>query len=115
EDLFTFIKRRGERRLRVITSETTLEHQSRLQREENARRDRPPGRKGARVYYWDLVEGIRVRTAVGRSNYEDIWERYGSHQRRYDSVADEWDICTDLDPHDGPDYDDLDSDDDYDA
>ncbi|KAJ3726417.1 hypothetical protein DFJ43DRAFT_1002189 [Lentinula guzmanii] len=115
EDLFAFIKRRDERRLRVISSETTLEHQSRLQREENAGRDRPPGRKGARVYYWDLVEGIRVRTAVGRSNYEDIWERYGSHQRRYDSVADEWDICTDLDPHDGPDYDDLDSDDDYDA
>ncbi|KAJ3714662.1 hypothetical protein DFJ43DRAFT_1160738 [Lentinula guzmanii] len=98
EDLFAFIKRRDERRLKAIASETTLEHQSRLQREDNARRDRPPGRKGARVYYWDLVEGTRVRTA-----------------RRYDSVADEWDICTDLDPHDGPDHDDLDSDDDYDA
>ncbi|KAJ3990886.1 hypothetical protein F5050DRAFT_1813307 [Lentinula boryana] len=49
EDLFAFIKRRDERRLRVISSETTLEHQSRLQREENAQRDRPPGRKGARV------------------------------------------------------------------
>ncbi|KAJ3791887.1 hypothetical protein GGU11DRAFT_694143 [Lentinula aff. detonsa] len=115
EDLFAFIKRRDERRLKAIATETTLQHQSRLQREDNARKDRPPGRKGARVYYWDLVEGTRVRTAVGRSNYEDIWDRYGSHQRRYDSVADEWDICTDLDPHDGPDHDDLDSDDDYDA
>ncbi|KAJ3710638.1 hypothetical protein DFJ43DRAFT_1009176 [Lentinula guzmanii] len=115
EDLFAFIKRRDERRLKAIASETTLQHQARLQREANARRDLPPGRKGARVYYWDLVEGTRVRTAVGRSNYEDIWDRYGSHQRRYDSVADEWDVCTDLDPHDGPDLDDFDTDDDYDA
>ncbi|KAJ3745253.1 hypothetical protein DFH05DRAFT_1459074 [Lentinula detonsa] len=115
EDLFAFIKRRDERRLKAIATKTTLQHQSHLQHEDNARRDRPPGRKGARVYYWDLVEGTRVRTAVGRSNYEDIWDRYGSHQQRYDSVADEWDICTDLDPHDGPDHDDLDSDDDYDA
>ncbi|KAJ3875415.1 hypothetical protein F5051DRAFT_333890 [Lentinula edodes] len=115
EDLFAFIQRREAHRLKVIASEAASEHQSRLQREENARRDRPPGRKGARVYYWDLVEGIRVRTAVGRSNYEDIWERYGPSQRRYDSVADEWEICTDLDPDGGCDLDSLedDSDDDY--
>ncbi|KAJ3849134.1 hypothetical protein EV368DRAFT_47928 [Lentinula lateritia] len=115
EDLFTFIQRREAYRLKVIASEAASECQSRLQQEENARRDRPPGRKGARVYYWDLVEGIRVRTAVGRSNYEDIWERYGPSQRRYDSVADEWEICTDLDPDGGCDLDSLedDSDDDY--
>ncbi|KAJ3898499.1 hypothetical protein F5879DRAFT_1067120 [Lentinula edodes] len=77
EDPFAFIQRREAHRLKVIASEATSEHQSRLQQEENARRDRPPGRKGARVYYWDLVEGIRVWTAVGRRNYEDIWERYG--------------------------------------
>ncbi|KAJ3925733.1 MAG: hypothetical protein NXY57DRAFT_906708 [Lentinula lateritia] len=105
EDIFTFIQRREAHRLKAIASEAASEKQSRLQREENARRDRPPGRKGARVYYWDLVEGIRVRTAVGRSNYEDIWERYGPSQWRYDSVADEWEVCTDLDPDSG----DLDS------
>ncbi|KAJ3901575.1 hypothetical protein F5879DRAFT_807055 [Lentinula edodes] len=105
EDIFTFIQRREAHRLKAIVSEAASERQSRLQREENARRDRPPGRKGARVYYWDLVEGIRVRTAVGRSNYEDIWERYSPSQRRYDSVADEWEVCTDLDPDGG----DLDS------
>ncbi|KAJ3850684.1 hypothetical protein EV368DRAFT_44759 [Lentinula lateritia] len=113
EDLFSFIKRRDAQRLRAISSETAVERQSRLSREKNAEKDRAPGRKGARVYYWDLVEGVRVRTAVGRSNYEDIWERYGSRQRRYDSVADEWEVCTDLDPDDGPDdsrYDDDDDD-----
>ncbi|KAJ3750349.1 hypothetical protein DFH05DRAFT_1518499 [Lentinula detonsa] len=51
EDLFTFIKHRDERRLKAIASETTLKHQSRLQRDDNARRDRPPGREGARIYY----------------------------------------------------------------
>ncbi|KAJ3900865.1 hypothetical protein F5879DRAFT_808408 [Lentinula edodes] len=113
EDLFSFIKRRDAQRLRAISSETVVERQSRLQREKNAEKDRAPGRKGARVYYWDLVEGVRIRTAVGRSNYEDIWENYGSRQRRYDSVADEWEVCTDLDPEDGPDdslYDDDDDD-----
>ncbi|KAJ3862567.1 hypothetical protein EV359DRAFT_83218 [Lentinula novae-zelandiae] len=103
EDLFSFIKRRDAQRLQAISSETAVERQSRLSREKNAEKDRALGRKGARVYYWDLVEGVRVRTAVGRSNYEDIWERYGSRQRHYDSVADEWEVCTDLDPDDGPD------------
>lgn len=103
ENLFAFIQRREDHRLKVIASETSTERQSRLQREANADKDRPPGRKGARVYYWDLVEGTRVRTPVGRSNYEDIWERYGSRQRRYDSVADEWEVCTDFDPNDAPD------------
>ncbi|KAF8831592.1 hypothetical protein HHX47_DHR1000368 [Lentinula edodes] len=115
ESLFDFIQRREVYRLKVIASESPTERQSRLQREENARKDRPPGRKGARVYYWDLVEGTRVRTAVGRSNYEDIWERYGSHQRRYDSVADEWEVCTDFDPNDAPDDYGPDSDDDSDC
>ncbi|KAJ3924977.1 MAG: hypothetical protein NXY57DRAFT_1044491, partial [Lentinula lateritia] len=114
ESLFDFIQRREVYRLKVIASESPVERQSRLQREENATKDRPPGRKGARVYYWDLVEGTRVWTPVGRSNYEDIWERYGSHQRRYDSMADEWEVCTDFDPNDGPDDYDLDSDDDSD-
>ncbi|KAJ3803534.1 hypothetical protein F5876DRAFT_18159, partial [Lentinula aff. lateritia] len=103
ENLFAFIQRREDYRLKVIASETSTERQSRLQREANADKDQPPGRKGARVYYWDLVEGTRVRTAVGRSNYEDIWERYGLRQRRYDSVADEWEVCTDFDPNDAPD------------
>ncbi|KAJ3886121.1 hypothetical protein GG344DRAFT_58043 [Lentinula edodes] len=114
ESLFDFIQRREVRRLKVIASESPAEHQSHLQREENATKDRPPGRKGARVYYWDLVEGTRVWTPVGRSNYEDIWERYGSHQRRYDSVADEWEVCTDFDPNDTPDDYDSDSDDESD-
>ncbi|KAJ3872954.1 hypothetical protein F5051DRAFT_338449 [Lentinula edodes] len=114
EDLFSFIERRDAQRLRAISSETAVERQSRLSREKNAEKDRAPGRKGARVYYWDLVEGVRVRTAVGRNNYEDIWERYGSRQRRYDSVADEWEVCTDLDPEDGPDYS-FDDDDDDDS
>ncbi|KAJ3870853.1 hypothetical protein F5051DRAFT_341597, partial [Lentinula edodes] len=114
EGVFEFLKRREIDRLRKIASESMKDRQSRLQREENASRNMPPGRKGARVYYWDLVEGVRVRTAVGRNNYEDIWERYGQRQRHYDSVADEWDICTELDPNDEPSYpDDDDDDDDY--
>ncbi|KAJ3898862.1 hypothetical protein F5879DRAFT_811883 [Lentinula edodes] len=104
ESIFEFLKRREADRVKLISSEGPTARQSRLAREENASKHRPPGRKGARVYYWDLIEGVRVRTPVGRNNYEDIWERYGQHQKHYDSVADEWDICTELDPDDGPDY-----------
>lgn len=77
ETIHAFIKRREDDRMNSITSETPGDRQSRLQREENARKDRPPGRRGARVFYWDLVEGVRVRGAAGRRNYETLWERYG--------------------------------------
>ncbi|KAJ3897836.1 hypothetical protein F5879DRAFT_995488 [Lentinula edodes] len=43
EDLFSFIKHRDAQRLRAISSETVVECQSRLQREKNAEKDRPPG------------------------------------------------------------------------
>lgn len=119
EDIFAFLKRREDARASFITGESASQRQMRLSREENAEKDRPPGKKGARVYYWDLRDGKRVRSAAGRSNYEDLWERYGPRQRRYDSVADEWDVCTDLDPSDIPidmDVDDFeDSDNDYTA
>ncbi|KAJ3927377.1 MAG: hypothetical protein NXY57DRAFT_965537 [Lentinula lateritia] len=115
ESIFEFLKRRASDKARAIATESAKDRQSRLQREEHASKDMPPGRKGARVYYWDLVEGVRVRNPVGRSNYEDIWERYGPRQRCYDAVADEWDICTELDPNDEPSFgdDDEDDDDDY--
>ncbi|KAF9071896.1 hypothetical protein BDP27DRAFT_1497764 [Rhodocollybia butyracea] len=100
ETIHEFIKRRNDHRIKAIASETPVDRQSRLQREENVRLDRPPGRKEARVYYWDLVEGVRVRCAAGRGNYESIWERYGPNRRYYESVADEWEVCTDLDPND---------------
>ncbi|KAJ3991547.1 hypothetical protein F5050DRAFT_1581232 [Lentinula boryana] len=115
EDLFAFLQRRENARASLIASESPSQRQIRLSREENAQKDRPPGRKGARVYYWDLRDGKRIRTGAGRSNYEDLWERYGPRQRRYDSVADEWDVCTDLDPSDIPvdmDMDDFDDSDD---
>jgi hypothetical protein len=64
-----------------------------------------PGKSGARVFYWEDVNGFRVRRAAGRRNYDSIWEGYGDKQRRYDSFRNEWDLCEDFDPTDGPEED----------
>ncbi|KAE9398902.1 hypothetical protein BT96DRAFT_714653 [Gymnopus androsaceus JB14] len=98
ETLTAFLERRERYSLKLIAAETADECQSRLDREANARKGSPPGWTGARVFYWELINGERVRIPQGRNDFQSLWERYSSDQRRYDSVTDEWDICTDLDP-----------------
>ncbi|KAE9386292.1 hypothetical protein BT96DRAFT_1006241 [Gymnopus androsaceus JB14] len=88
-DLFAFIKRRKDARAASIAHESASQCQACLAREENGKKDRPPGKQGACVFYWDLVDGKRVCKAAGRSSYEDLWERYGPRQQHYDSIADQ--------------------------
>ncbi|KAG6818734.1 hypothetical protein H0H93_002305 [Arthromyces matolae] len=93
-------------------SETPQQKLSRSQREQNAARGQPPGKKGSRVYIWEDVDGFRIRRAAGRGRYSWLWESYARDQRRYDSFNDEWDICTEFgdgtdNPNSGDDYDDF--------
>ncbi|KAJ7100529.1 hypothetical protein C8R44DRAFT_641980, partial [Mycena epipterygia] len=83
---------------------------SRMQKEASASRGGVPGRSGARVYVWEKSHGYFIQTAGGHKRYEDIWEEYGPHQRRYDSFHNEWDVCevfgpaaSDVDEDDGND------------
>ncbi|KAK6996175.1 hypothetical protein R3P38DRAFT_3629302 [Favolaschia claudopus] len=64
----------------------------------NAARGGAPGKKGARVYVWEKLNGHFIRMAGGRQRYDDIWEEYGPQQRRYDGFRDEWDVCEALAP-----------------
>jgi hypothetical protein len=93
EDMATFFARRAKRNEERAERETEAKRMSRLQREKNSRSHRPPGRKGARVYVWDDVGGFFVRRPAGRAYYADQWELFKTHQRRYDSFYDEWDLC----------------------
>ncbi|KAF9060348.1 hypothetical protein BDP27DRAFT_1430188 [Rhodocollybia butyracea] len=60
------------------------------------------------------IKSIASETPVNRQqrNYKSIWERYGPNRRHYDSVADEWEVSTDLDPNDSyePGFDDEEDD-----
>lgn len=106
EDLHAFFARREDADLLKASREPPQQHQSRMQRLENAAKGAVPGRKGARVYVWENVDGFRVRKAVCRGDCESVWYDYGPKQRKYDSFRDEWDLCSEFDPSDAPCYDD---------
>ncbi|EEB90094.1 hypothetical protein MPER_11748, partial [Moniliophthora perniciosa FA553] len=95
ENMDTFFQRCETAREKALRVETDSIRQSRLQREKNAESRIAPGRKGAKVFIWDEVEeDVWIRVPAGRDNYSSIWEDYAPTQRRYDSVANEWDLCT---------------------
>lgn len=100
KNMESFLQRRTKYCDNIIANESPKDRESRLAREQNAEKKLCPGKKGARVYFWDLINGCQVRTPAGRSNQEGVWNQYGDQQRRYDSVADEWDLCTEFDPDD---------------
>ncbi|KAF8126248.1 hypothetical protein K438DRAFT_2001499 [Mycena galopus ATCC 62051] len=81
--------------------ETPQERKSREQRAANAASGEVPGRKGARVYVWEKSSRHFIRTAGGRTRYEDLWEEYGPSQRKYDSFHNEWDLCETFGPSGG--------------
>ncbi|KAL0563928.1 hypothetical protein V5O48_018129 [Marasmius crinis-equi] len=91
ETMAEFFRRRLEQRERCLKIETPIQKQSRESRETHSFEGAVPGNNGARVYEWELDDGCYIRKQVDRNAVEDAWEFYGVHQRRYDSVADEWD------------------------
>ncbi|KAJ6487069.1 hypothetical protein C8R47DRAFT_979243 [Mycena vitilis] len=93
ETMDVFLARRKAQHENRVLHEDAGQKSARLQREKNAELGVAPGRKGARVYVWDLVDGHRIRRAAGRDKYEDVWESYDPDQRIYDSVCNEWDVC----------------------
>ncbi|KAF8184603.1 hypothetical protein K438DRAFT_1598341, partial [Mycena galopus ATCC 62051] len=88
-----FFARRQQKNEATEARETPQERKSREQRAANAARGKVPGLKGARVYVWEKSSGHFIRTAGGRTRYEDLWEEYGPSQRKYDSFHNEWDLC----------------------
>ncbi|KAG6903964.1 hypothetical protein DXG01_013603, partial [Tephrocybe rancida] len=66
------------------------------QREYHASLNRVPGKKGATVFYWEAIDGFRVRRFVERKQYDAYWKIYGPGQRQYDSFHHQWDACTEF-------------------
>lgn len=73
------------------------------QRQINSERGHCPGKLGPIVYEWDRDESDRpVRSRVNRSNVEHVWFSFGNRQRWFNCVANEWELCRELDPSDAP-------------
>lgn len=93
-----FFARRTEKNSKIKARESVAQRTAREQCVKHAGKYGAPGRKGARVFYWEEADdGSRVRTPMGFNTYLAEWSRYPSRQKRYDRFADEWDICSDFD------------------
>ncbi|CAK5282763.1 unnamed protein product [Mycena citricolor] len=86
------------RKARKLAEESPKQLQTRLQRENAARSQNCPGRKGARVFMWEQTEGFYIRRLVQRNCVEDEWSDFAPSQRVYDSFSNKWDLCSPLDP-----------------
>jgi hypothetical protein len=51
--------------------------------------------KKATVFHWEDVGGFRIQKRLSRKNTEGLWGGYRRDQKRYNSVRDKWDICSD--------------------
>ncbi|KAJ7085096.1 hypothetical protein C8R44DRAFT_651312 [Mycena epipterygia] len=103
EDVHAFVARRKAQNEQLAKRETPKMQQERLQREANATRGAPPGRKGARVFVWDEEEtGCFIRRAINRDKAGDMWDEFTRNQRLYDGFRNEWDLCTALAPDEEP-------------
>ncbi|KAJ7848863.1 hypothetical protein B0H14DRAFT_3452903 [Mycena olivaceomarginata] len=106
ESMQQFFARRETQNVLREARETPQQRQSRQQRMANAAKGAVPGRKGARIYVWENSSGYLIRTAGGRTRYEELWDEYGPDQRRYNPFRDGWDLCEAFGPAGGDQSDD---------
>ncbi|KAG5649554.1 hypothetical protein H0H81_003107, partial [Sphagnurus paluster] len=96
EDWKTFFSRREKANKVSLEAESAVDKQARESRQKHANKQKAPGKKGARVYVWDEIDGHRIRRPAGRQHVDAVWEDYGDQQRRYDAFRDEWDLCSEF-------------------
>ena len=113
-----YLSRMAKKREERLAAEPDSAKESRESREAAQSKHPCPGRgsKAPVVWHWkaDDETGFRIRTRVSRQMVPDIWSEYTNTQRTYNSLANEWDICTELDPDAAPESFDSDEDnDDY--
>lgn len=111
ENLQGFMQRRAEIYALRAKTETAGEYQARMQRITAAEKHPLPGKKGAKVYEWELEGKYWTRKAMPRDYVTEQWQNMALAHLKYDSFANEWDYCELFDPSAEPppeeDYDDL--------
>ena len=112
ETMEQFFSRRRQRNEKMREKESDRERSSRQAREK-AHASRPiPGRKGPSIFYWDDVEGFRIRTPLPRHQVDGMWGRWKTTEKVYDGFDNSWDCCS-LFGESIPGEPELDSDDDH--
>jgi len=50
------------------------------------------------VFHWEEQgDGVRFRKQIPFCDIYEFWGEYVNTQKRYDSITDEWDVCTEFD------------------
>ncbi|KAF7335604.1 hypothetical protein MVEN_02215000 [Mycena venus] len=93
EAVRAFLARRNEKYEKWAATETPAHRTKRSDRERNALKGAPPGRKGATVFIWEEEDDFLIRTPLSRESAADRWDEFTPAQRHYDSWANEWDLC----------------------
>jgi hypothetical protein len=106
-------------REKVIAKESQRGRQQRLDREKANSKRRVLGKKAPPVFMWeeDETTGQLMRKRVDKSQVDDLWRTPDSHWR-YNSITNEYDICSAFDPDANEKYsdeDDYDEDDYFEA
>ena len=83
------------------------------QAREKLQASRPrPGKKGPTVFYWDDVDGFRIRTSLPRTQIDKMWYRWKPSEKIYNGFDNTWDCCSEFGDS-IPGEPELDSDDDH--
>ncbi|KAF7355861.1 hypothetical protein MVEN_00914700 [Mycena venus] len=113
EDVQSFMARRRVENEKLAARETPGLKSKRLEREREAAKGTPPGRKGARVFIWEEEDGFFIRRAFNRISAADRWDEFTTDQRVCDGFHHEWNLCTAFAPDEEPSDDDCGADDEF--
>lgn len=99
DSILGHIGRYWEERLRTIEGEKPEETASRLLRELTALQYQCPESDGAYVFEWEKNSPTGwTRVYVTPERLPQVWAAYANSQKYYNSIHDEWDLSTELDP-----------------
>ncbi|KAF8180869.1 hypothetical protein BJ912DRAFT_929191 [Pholiota molesta] len=95
-----FITIRRKRQEEIINVKTQKEHDRRLARERN------PGVRNADMYTWEKIQSsggkeLYMHHRVRKNRNEAVFASYKKHQRLYNALTNEWDLCRDFDMDNG--------------
>ena len=108
----SFFERRSLRNAETRKTESTNDRIARLNRKRANKKHQEPGRKGPRVYYWEEIDGFRIRTLWTRGETASNFDSYKNSKRIYDAFSNTWDCCSEFEfsPKDEDEMEDSDDD-----
>lgn len=94
ETIQAFFRRKAAERGRVVDNETPDATRRRLDREHDHMYYPLPGVHGPRVFKWVLIGQVWIRTPLTRSAVHMKWYGWPHSWLRYNSIDNEWDLCS---------------------